>query len=67
MAGFHTEYSGMKFGLFFLGEYANLIAAACLATLIFWGGWRGPGPVYLGPLWFSIKVCLHIFFSYNFV
>ena len=41
VAGYHTEYSAMKFGLFFLGEYANLISASCLATLVFWGGWRG--------------------------
>ena len=62
VAGYHTEYSGMRFGLFFLGEYANLITFGCLATLLFWGGWRGPGPDFLGPLWFFLKVLLHIFF-----
>jgi NADH-quinone oxidoreductase subunit H len=62
VAGYHTEYSGMRFGLFFLGEYANLITSACLASLLFWGGWKGPGPDYLGPVWFLLKVVLHIFF-----
>jgi NADH-quinone oxidoreductase subunit H len=62
VAGYHTEYSGMRFGLFFLGEYANMITASCLATLLFWGGWRGPGPESLGPLWFFLKVLVHLFF-----
>ena len=54
VAGFHTEYSGMRFGLFFVGEYINIIALGALASLFFLGGWRGP---FLPPIvWFFIKV-----------
>lgn len=62
VAGFHTEYSGMKFGLFFLGEYANLISTSCVSTCLFFGGWNGPGPVWMGPIWFTLKVAGHCFF-----
>ena len=62
VAGFHTEYSGMRFGLFFVGEYINIIALGALASLFFLGGWRGP---LLPPiLWFFIKVAL---FSFLFI
>ena len=42
VAGYHTEYSAMKFAMFFMAEYANMITVACLATLLFFGGWQGP-------------------------
>ena len=42
VAGYHTEYSAMKFAMFFMAEYANMITVACLATLMFFGGWNGP-------------------------
>ncbi|WP_185245255.1 NADH-quinone oxidoreductase subunit NuoH [Citrifermentans bremense] len=59
VAGFHTEYSGMRFGLFFVGEYINIISLSALASLFFLGGWRGP---LLPPiLWFFIKVALFAF------
>ena len=62
VAGFHTEYSGMRFGLFFVGEYINIIALGALASLFFLGGWRGP---LLPPIvWFFIKVGL---FSFLFI
>jgi NADH-quinone oxidoreductase subunit H len=42
VAGYHTEYSAMKFAMFFMAEYANMITVACLATLLFLGGWQSP-------------------------
>lgn len=52
-AGYHTEYSGMKFAMFFVAEYTNLFIIAAIATTLFLGGWQGP---FLPPLvWFLIK------------
>ena len=49
VAGYHTEYSSMKFAMFFMAEYANMFTVACLATVLFFGGWSGPvfGPAIL--------------------
>lgn len=59
VAGFHTEYSGMRFGLFFVGEYINIIVLGGLATTFFLGGWHGP---LLPPvIWFSVKVLAFAF------
>jgi NADH-quinone oxidoreductase subunit H len=55
VAGFRVEYSGMKFALIQLGEYAHLVGTSCLGTVLFLGGWLGPGPAWLGPLWFLLK------------
>ncbi|MDP6576480.1 MAG: NADH-quinone oxidoreductase subunit NuoH [Dehalococcoidales bacterium] len=60
VAGFHTEYSGMKFAMFYLVEYAEAIAIAAIITTLFLGGWRGP---LLPPwLWFVTKV-MAVFFT----
>jgi NADH-quinone oxidoreductase subunit H len=55
VAGFRVEYSGMKFALIQLAEFTHLFGVACLGVLLFLGGWRGPGPAALGPLWFLGK------------
>jgi NADH-quinone oxidoreductase subunit H len=58
VAGFRVEYSGMKFALIQLGEYAHVIGTSFLGALLFLGGWLGPGPEWLGPLWFVLKAML---------
>jgi NADH-quinone oxidoreductase subunit H len=55
VAGFRVEYSGMRFALIQLAEFTHLFGVACLGVLLFLGGWRGPGPEALGPLWFLAK------------
>jgi NADH-quinone oxidoreductase subunit H len=64
VAGYHTEYSSMKFALFQMAEYMNLITSVSLMVTLYFGGWRGFGvssfPL-LGPLWFAIKVLVIIF------
>ena len=60
VAGYHTEYSSMKFSLFFMAEYANILTVSAIAVTFFFGGWRGP---FLPPVvWFLIKLFLCIFF-----
>jgi NADH-quinone oxidoreductase subunit H len=55
VAGFRVEYSGMKFALIQLGEYAHMIGTSFLGALLFLGAWSGPGPSWLGPVWFLLK------------
>src|ERR1041384_5371770 len=71
VAGFHTEYSGFRFSLFFLAEYANMLTVAAMAVTLFWGGWLRPFPnvaalafldVIPGVLWFVAKVIVFLYF-----
>jgi NADH-quinone oxidoreductase subunit H len=55
VAGYHTEYSGMRFGLFSMAEYINMITLSALCVTLFFGGWLGPWAP-LGPLWFLLKL-----------
>ena len=63
-AGYHVEYSGMKFALFFMAEYVKMIAVSVIAATLFFGGYRGPGvdqyPI-LGPMYLFIKVFILLF------
>jgi NADH-quinone oxidoreductase subunit H len=64
VAGFHTEYSGMRFGLFFLAEYTNMFIVSAVATSLFFGGWHGPFGLDLGipgVIWFLAKTYMLIF------
>ncbi len=64
IAGFHTEYSGMGFGLFFLAEYTNMFIVCAVATSLFFGGWNGPFGISLGipgVFWFLFKTYVLIF------
>ncbi len=66
VAGFFVEYSSLSFGLFFLGEYANMILMSAMTSILFLGGWLAPFGVVPftwipGPIWFILKICLCLF------
>ncbi len=60
VAGYHTEYSGMRWGLFQTAEYINMITLSALAVTLFFGGWDGPIGDSYGPLWFLLKVFVFV-------
>lgn len=69
VAGFHVEYSGFGFAMFFLGEYINMLGVAALASMVFLGGWLGPGLPFvpaavMGVFWFFAKMGIFIFFYF---
>ena len=63
VAGYHTEYSGMKFGMFFVAEYAGIVVVSALLTTLFLGGWHGPLAdrlPWMGFIWFALKTLFFI-------
>jgi len=64
VAGYHTEYGGMRFGLFTMSEYINLITLSGLCVTLFLGGWHGPGwdgPTWIAPIWFLLKLAILLY------
>jgi NADH-quinone oxidoreductase subunit H len=62
VGGYNTEFGGMRFGSFFMAEYINMIVIAGIGAAMFFGGWRGPGPGFLDPLWMILKMLAIIVF-----
>jgi NADH-quinone oxidoreductase subunit H len=61
VAGYNTEFGGMRFGTFFMAEYMEVVVISGIASAVFLGGWHGPGPEWLGPLWVLLKMLALIF------
>jgi NADH-quinone oxidoreductase subunit H len=62
VGGYNTEFGGMRFGSYFMAEYMNMVVVSALAVTIFLGGWHGPGPDWLGPIWVLVKMFFFVFF-----
>jgi NADH-quinone oxidoreductase subunit H len=61
-AGYHTEYGGMKFAMFFMSEYINILAVSAIATTLFFGGWLAPFGPNIPVVWFLVNVALFVLF-----
>jgi NADH-quinone oxidoreductase subunit H len=61
VAGYHTEYSGFRFGMYYIAEYVNVITVSAVAATLFFGGWTGPFNVLPGPWWLLIKMTVFAF------
>jgi NADH-quinone oxidoreductase subunit H len=61
VGGYNTEFGGMRFGSFFMAEYINMIIISGIAVTVFLGGWHGPGPDWLAPVWVLIKIIGFLF------
>jgi NADH-quinone oxidoreductase subunit H len=62
VSGYNTEFGGMRFGSFFMAEYIEVVVISGIAAACFLGGWHGPGPEALGPLWMMLKLILGVLF-----
>jgi NADH-quinone oxidoreductase subunit H len=62
VGGYNTEFGGMRFGSFFMAEYMEILIISAIAATCFFGGWLGPGPEALGPLWMLLKILFGVFF-----
>jgi NADH-quinone oxidoreductase subunit H len=61
VAGYHTEYSGFRFAMFYLAEYMSMITVSCVASTLFLGGWGGPFGIFPGPWWLVVEVTFFLF------
>jgi NADH-quinone oxidoreductase subunit H len=61
VGGYNTEFGGMRFGSFFMAEYINMIVISAIAVTMFLGGWHGPGPGWLDPIWVLTKMFVFLF------
>ena len=64
MAGYHTEYSGFRFAMYFIAEYVNVLTVSAIAATLFFGGWSGPFNILPGPWWLLLKMSV---FAFGFV
>jgi NADH-quinone oxidoreductase subunit H len=61
VAGYHTEYSGFRFGMYFIAEYVNVLTVSAIAATLFFGGWTGPFNILPGPWWLLVKMIVFAF------
>jgi NADH-quinone oxidoreductase subunit H len=61
VAGYHTEYSGFRFGMYYIAEYVNVLTVSAIAATLFFGGWTGPFNLLNGPWWLLIKMTVFAF------